>query len=127
MTGFGPFNTPILNVQQALGDEQRARAAALLVGRQARPGAPVEELLSLASYVYEGAFPRALLRHPSVDRSGMIDDNPGPVAMNFGDPSIFTAYRHPERHNIPDGECSACDARAHATFGDLADEDDGLG
>ena len=52
----GPFNPPLVRVQENLTPDQRTRAAALLVAQQARPMGTADEHLRLADYVVHGGI-----------------------------------------------------------------------
>ena len=135
MTGI--FNPPLVNVRDAFEPGQRARAAAVLVAAQARPTGSLSELVGLARFVCSGDTPEpeTSRRNPyelfgtEPRDTGMITTDPGPVAMNEeADPSAFAMYRHPGQVTVPPfGPDPVERAERIPNFGDLDNEDDGLG
>jgi hypothetical protein len=88
----GPFNPPLVRVQENLTPDQKTRAAALLVAQQARPMATADEHLRLADYVVHGGI---VLSQQEQQRSPM--DLFGSRQMDL-DPVHSVNRRHPEQH-----------------------------
>ena len=119
----GPFNPPLVRVQENLTPAQRTRAAALLVAQQARPMGTATEHLRLADYIVQGAV------LPGLDRIAQAAFR-DPTEL-FGSQQMDLDPAHPTPHL----DRLMRNARL-PNFGDLDDEaglrgelteDDGLG
>jgi hypothetical protein len=154
MTGL--FNPPLVAMTN-LEPEQKARGAALLIARQARPESTVAELITLADYIIERATLGRQDHLPHLFAQGQMDLDPVHSVnreANFGDldsdPSAFRDFRTPldrtgedrdrtfqgdpeEGIDIvhlqqPDGRCViSVNGQGHLPCPTHSPEDDGLG